>query len=121
MWDYQRMNTQKQIMMSAISKNFFFSFMNQQLKYMLVYEKMTEKVFLPGETVVLLSKRSYLNKVYRPFFENRISKLRLEIENKKQSSEMSTGKKQSVLEGFMGVVRGDDVQKKTIKKHQQQI
>jgi|LauGreDrversion4_2_1035121.scaffolds.fasta_scaffold79108_4 hypothetical protein len=83
---------------------------------MLVYEKMTEKIFMPGETVVLLSKRSYLNKAYRPFFENRISKLRLEIENRKQSSEMTTGKKQSVLEGFMGVVRDDNKQNKGMKK-----
>jgi hypothetical protein len=77
------MNTQKQIVLSSISKNLFFNYLNQQLKYMLVYEKMTEKVFLPGETVAFISKRSFLNKAYRPLFENRISKLRVEIENKK--------------------------------------
>jgi hypothetical protein len=103
-------------MLSSISKNLFFSFMSQQLKYMLVYEKMTEKVFLPGEPVVLISKRSLLNRPYRPFFENRISKLRVEIEFKKQSNELSTGKKQSVLEGFMGVVRDDNNQRKAQKR-----
>ena len=103
-------------MLSSISKNLFFSFMNQQLKYMLVYEKMTEKVFLPGEPVVLLSKRSILNSLYRPLFENRISKLRVEIEFKKQSNQLSTGKKQSVLEGFMGVVRDDNNLRKAQKR-----
>jgi hypothetical protein len=79
---------------------------------------MTEKVFLPGEPVVLISKRSLLNRPYRPFFENRISKLRVEIEFKKQSNELSTGKKQSVLEGFMGVVKAQKRQMKTEKMQQ---
>jgi len=54
---------------------------------------LTEKVFLPGETVVKISKRSLLNKNYRPLFETRISKLRIEIENRKTTNEASTGKK----------------------------
>jgi hypothetical protein len=52
-------------------------------KMFIPQKKMTEKLFLPGETVALISKRSFLNKAYRPLFENRISKLRVEIENKK--------------------------------------
>ena len=43
-------------------------------------------------------------------------KLRVEIEFKKQSNELSTGKKQSVLEGFMGVVRDDNNQRKAQKR-----
>jgi hypothetical protein len=46
-----------------------------------------------------------MNKLYRPFFEDRISRLRLEIENKKMSTEANTGKKQSELGSLMAVFK----------------
>lgn len=57
-----------------------------------------------------------MNAAYKTFFETRVSRLRIEIENKKTSHEMTTGKKQSIIESFMGVVRDVDANKKKKQK-----
>jgi hypothetical protein len=96
-WDHQRMNTNRQIILSSIQKNLVFSFLSLQLKYYLIYEKLQERVYQPGEIVVYQSKRSSMNKFYKPLYENRVSKLKVEIENKKQSTEANTGKRQTEI------------------------
>lgn len=46
-----------------------------------------------------------MNKRYKPFFEDRVSKLRLEIESKKMSTETNTGKKQTEIGSLMAVMK----------------
>lgn len=46
-----------------------------------------------------------MNKMYKPFYEDRVSKLRLEIESKKMSTEQNTGKKQTELGSLMAVMK----------------
>lgn len=46
-----------------------------------------------------------MNENYRPFYELRATKLRQEIENKKMSHEMNTGKKHSEIGSLMDVMR----------------
>ena len=64
-----------------------------------------ERVFKPGEIVAYQSKRSGMNKRYKVFFEDRVSKLRLEIESKKISTETNTGKKQTEIGSLMAVMK----------------
>ena len=64
-----------------------------------------ERVFKPGEIVAYQSKRSGMNKRYKVFFEDRVSKLRLEIESKKMSTETNTGKKQTEIGSLMAVMK----------------
>jgi hypothetical protein len=91
--------------MASLQKNMFFHFINPQLKYHLIYETLVERVYSPGEIIVLQSKRSSMNDVYKFFFENRPTKLRQEIENKKMTNEMNTGKKHSEIGSLMDVMR----------------
>lgn len=58
------MQTGKQIILSSLQKNLFFHFMNLQLKYLLIYECVVEKSYLPGEIVALQAKRSIMNEYY---------------------------------------------------------
>jgi hypothetical protein len=113
-WDHQRLNTNRQIILSTLQKNLFFFHLNQQLKYLLVYEMLQERVYMPGEIVVHQSKRSYMNKLYRPFFEDRVSRLRLEIESKKMCTEANTGKKPSEIGSLMAVFKESHHIKKQI-------
>ena len=69
---------------------------------------------MPGEIVVHQSKRSYMNKLYRPFFEDRVSRLRLEIESKKMCTEANTGKKPSEIGSLMAVFKESHHIKKQI-------
>jgi hypothetical protein len=116
MWDQQRMLTQKQIILSSIQKNLFFHFMSQQLKYFLIYEKLTEKVYQPGEIVAIQAKRSVMNHFYRPFFDHRATKIRQEIDHKKIQFEVNTGKKHSEIGSLMDVMRENNLIKKDIIK-----
>ena len=52
LWSYQRLDTDKQIIISSFQKNMFFHFLTQEIKYSLVYENMSQIVYLPGQTVV---------------------------------------------------------------------
>lgn len=114
MWDEQKMQTNKQIIMASLQKNMFFHFINQQLKHHLIYETMVERVYKPGEVVALQSKRAYMNEGYRVFFENRPNKLRQEIENKKMTHEMNTGKKHTQIGSLMDVMRDNSSIRKLI-------
>ena len=52
--------------------------------------------------------------MYKPFYEDRVSKLRLEIENKKMSTEQNTGKKQTELGSLMAVMKDTNHIKKQV-------
>lgn len=55
-----------------------------------------------------------MNKMYKPFYEDRVSKLRLEIESKKMSTEQNTGKKQTELGSLMAVMKDTNHIKKQV-------
>ena len=55
-----------------------------------------------------------MNKMYRAFYEDRISKLRLEIESKKMSTEQNTGKKQTEIGSLMAVMKDTNHIKKQV-------
>jgi len=79
--------------------------MPQQDRYRLIFECIQERTYQPGQLVVLQSKRSHLNTFYRPFYENRASKFRQEIEHKIVEFEMMTGKKHTEIGSLMMVMR----------------
>lgn len=55
-----------------------------------------------------------MNDTYITFFENRPTKLRLEIESKKMTNEMNTGKKHSEIGSLMDVMRENNLLKKHV-------
>lgn len=55
-----------------------------------------------------------MNDTFNAFFENRPTKLKLEIENKKMTHEMNTGKKHSEIGSLMDVMRENSSIRKTI-------
>ena len=55
-----------------------------------------------------------MNDTFNIFFENRPTKLKLEIENKKMTHEMNTGKKHSEIGSLMDVMRENNEVRKLI-------
>lgn len=55
-----------------------------------------------------------MNDFFNVFFENRPTKLKLEIENKKLTHEMNTGKKHSEIGSLMDVMRDNSSIRKLI-------
>lgn len=83
LWELQKSKEKESILFYLKANSYFGEFCDQTI-YMIVYELLLIKIFEAGQIILSQAKRSPLNLDFRPYYQDRISKLGLKIKEASQ-------------------------------------
>jgi len=91
LWEYQKIKEKERIVFNLKANSYLGEFCEQTI-YMIAYEFLEERTFMPGTMILAQSKRSPLNLFYKEYFQNMISNFGMKI---KKSHDRRTQRKEN--------------------------
>ena len=103
LWEYQKIKEKERIVFNLKANSYLGEFCEQTI-YMIAYEFLEERTFMPGTMILAQSKRSPLNLFYKEYFQNMISNFGMKLTRSCNLNLLKNGSDIKILVASMPVL-----------------